>query len=207
MNARPFEELRKAIQEKLAEERKGLPPRLNIPLYEAVRVREKDLRWLLWRLTRNWADVEELLQETYIRLLQAFPDKVPNAHGLAFRTARNLAYDRWRHEKVVPLELAGEFFEKDQPSDDLALVQRIVEGQQEVERILIVARRFTERQREIFILRKIYGYTQKQIAERLKIAEHTVEHHLHLCARQLANALGNTPAPITAVEFDHDTSF
>jgi len=42
--------------------------------------------------------------------------------------------------------------------------------------------------RQVFTLRKVYGYTGREIADRLGIPEHIVEAHLVLAARQCAHA-------------------
>ena len=47
--------------------------------------------------------------------------------------------------------------------------------------------------RQVFTLRKVYGYSQKQIAERLQISENTVEQHLTKAARRCAQVLFESP--------------
>jgi DNA-directed RNA polymerase specialized sigma24 family protein len=42
--------------------------------------------------------------------------------------------------------------------------------------------------RQVFTLRKVYGYTGKEIASRLGIPEHAVEEHLIQAARRCAQA-------------------
>ena len=47
--------------------------------------------------------------------------------------------------------------------------------------------------RQTFTLRKVYGFSQKEIAARLSIAENTVEQHLMKAARRCAEALFDSP--------------
>lgn len=47
--------------------------------------------------------------------------------------------------------------------------------------------------RQIFALRKVYGYSQKEIALRLNISENTVEQHLTKAARHCAHTLFDQP--------------
>ena len=50
-----------------------------------------------------------------------------------------------------------------------------------------------DRCRQVFTLRKVYGYSQKEIALRLNISENTVEQHLTKAARRCAQALFDQP--------------
>jgi len=50
-----------------------------------------------------------------------------------------------------------------------------------------------DRCRQVFTLRKVYGYSQKEIASRMNISEHTVEQHLTKAARRCAQALFDQP--------------
>jgi RNA polymerase sigma-70 factor (ECF subfamily) len=45
----------------------------------------------------------------------------------------------------------------------------------------------------VFTLRKVYGFSQKEIAERLQISENTVEQHLTKAARRCAQVLFESP--------------
>ena len=47
--------------------------------------------------------------------------------------------------------------------------------------------------RQVFTLRKAYGFSQKEIAERMQISENTVEQHLTKAARRCAQALFESP--------------
>jgi RNA polymerase sigma-70 factor (ECF subfamily) len=50
-----------------------------------------------------------------------------------------------------------------------------------------------ERCRQVFTLRKVYGYSQKEIAARMNITENTVEQQLIKAARHCAQALYDQP--------------
>ncbi|MGH8323270.1 MAG: RNA polymerase sigma factor, partial [Steroidobacteraceae bacterium] len=50
-----------------------------------------------------------------------------------------------------------------------------------------------ERCRQVFTLRKVYGYSQKEIAARMNITENTVEQQLIKAARHCAQALFDQP--------------
>lgn len=66
---------------------------------------------MLFRYVRNPADVDELLQETYARLLVAHHvrgSEVRSVRALALTIARNVALDWLRHRDVVPMDLVSD---------------------------------------------------------------------------------------------------
>ncbi len=156
---------------------------------------ESALRACLHRYTRNSSDVEELLQETYARLLTAAASDEPEVRSIrafALTVARNVARDWLRHEQVVPIELVAdlETLEVFESTDGL---EEIVNRHQQMSLLLRAIQDLPERCRQAFTLRKVYGYSQKEIASRLDISENTVEQHLTKAARRCAQALFEQP--------------
>ena len=97
------------------------------------------LRACLFRYVRNPADVDDLLQETYARLLVANPSgggEVRSVRALALTIARNVALDWLRHRNVVPIELVSDLTNLD-VLDEKAQVDEIVNAHQELERPLL----------------------------------------------------------------------
>jgi RNA polymerase sigma factor (sigma-70 family) len=68
-------------------------------------------------------------------------------------------------------------------------VERIVSAEQEMTLLVEAVERLPERCRQVFTLRKVYGFTQKEIATRLGISENTVEQHLSKAGRHCAQHL------------------
>ncbi len=153
------------------------------------------LRACLYRYTRNNSDVEELLQETYARLLTAGSTDEPEVRSVrafALTLARNAAFDWLRHQQVAPIELIADM-ETPEASDEDAQVDEIVNGHQELALLVNAVQDLPDRCRQAFTLRKVYGYSQKEIAGRLQISEHTVEQHLTKAARRCTQALFDQP--------------
>jgi RNA polymerase sigma-70 factor (ECF subfamily) len=148
------------------------------------------LRALLWRYTRNRSDVEELLQDVYAKLLTARPRHYLNVKGYVLTTAANTAREWLSHRKCVCIELLADVDELEH-LDEHALVEEVISSQQELQLLIEAIQQLTEHRRRVFVLKKIYGYTQAQIAARMKIAEHTVEVHMHQAIRHLALILGS----------------
>jgi RNA polymerase sigma-70 factor (ECF subfamily) len=153
------------------------------------------LRACLYRYTRNHSDVEELLQEIYARLLIAGGPEEPEIRSVraySLTLARNVAFDWLRHKRVVPIELVADM-EALEVLDEGEQVEEIVNSHQELALLVQAIQGLPDRCRQVFTLRKVYGYSQKEIAARLSISENTVEQHLTKAARRCAQALFDQP--------------
>ena len=156
---------------------------------------ESVLRACLYRYTRNSSDVEELLQETYARLLTAGASDEPEVRSVrafSLTVARNVAFDWLRHKQVVPIELVADMEAMD-ILDERDQIDAIVNSHQELMMLVKVVQELPERCRQVFTLRKVYGYSQKEIAARMNISENTVEQQLIKAARHCAQALFDQP--------------
>jgi RNA polymerase sigma factor (sigma-70 family) len=163
-------------------------------LVEALQF-EGVLRACLYRYARNNSDVEELLQETYARLLTAGAAgerEVRSVRAFSLTVARNVAFDWLRHKRVVPIELVADM-EAMNILDERDQIDAIVNSHQELMILIKVVQELPERCRQVFTLRKVYGYTQKEIAARMNITENTVEQQLIKAVRYCAQALFNQP--------------
>src|SRR6185436_10919461 len=67
-------------------------------LYDATAAR---LRGYLRRVCGDAALADDILQETYLRLLRAHPGRGPETENAAyvFKIATNLLYDHWRRQR------------------------------------------------------------------------------------------------------------
>ena len=156
---------------------------------------ESVLRACLFRYTRNLADVDELLQETYARLLAPRSSDRPelqSVRAFALGIARNLALDWLRHQKVIQLDLVADI-ESLNVLDECNQVEEIVNAHQELALLSAAINELPAKCREVFVQRKVYGCSQKEISARLGISENTVEQHLVKAARKCAQALFDTP--------------
>ncbi len=151
-----------------------------------------------WLRTRFPAlgDIDDLVQETYTRVLQLRARDPLRQHAvkpLLFTTARNLALDELRRRQIVPMFALPEEGDAAVFADDAPGVGETVSRRQELALLAEAIQALPERCRRILTLRKIYGLPQKEIARQLGISEHTVEAQvgigMHRCADYL-NRLG-----------------
>lgn len=143
-------------------------------------------------LRRNWRnenEVDDLLQEVYVRVFEAAQKQIPeSAKPFVFTTAHNLLVDRVRHNKVVPIEAIGELdtlnVELDEPGPDRNVIAR-----DELRRLQLALDSLPPRAREAIILKQVEGLPRREVAARMKITERTVQWHLSEGLQALAAVL------------------
>jgi len=157
---------------------------------------ERDLRIWLRRRVRDAADVEDVVQECYCRFAQlADPSQVTNPRAYLFTMAANLVKRQWRHARIVPIEAAVDSAAA-QWESELPSPERIVAARQELGRVQAALATLSERARRIFLLRRIEGLSQKEIARVLGVTETIVENEASRSLRTLVRLLTDEPAAI-----------
>jgi RNA polymerase sigma factor (sigma-70 family) len=152
---------------------------------------EKVLRAYLHRFAPQPADLEDLLQETYSHLFRLSPERrmeIRNIQAFAITSARNVALSGLRHREVVSMD-SIEDLDAIPVDEDRAQLDEIVHSHQQLVRVAEGLASLPARCREIFTLRRVYGFSQKEIAKRLGISEGVVEQQLVKGMRRCAEVL------------------
>lgn len=154
---------------------------------EHVHPHDGQLKAYLRRAFPAVRDVEDVVQESYLRIWKArAAQPIRSARAFLFTVARGVALNILRKNRNAPFE----------PFRDLA-VTRVLDQEPNAtdttilhERINLLAdalMSLPSRCREITILHKVHGLPQKEVAERLGISERTVECQVRIgAARCLA---------------------
>jgi RNA polymerase sigma-70 factor (ECF subfamily) len=142
---------------------------------EHVRPHEAMLRAWLRSQYQSACDVDDIVQEAFVRILRAHASApIESPKAFLFATARNLALMQLRHRRVERTDALAETDVSD-ILDESADVPGGVARAQELEILTRAIQSLPARCRQIVTLRKIYGISQRDIAARLGISEHTVE--------------------------------
>lgn len=175
------------------------PPALGLPALssanlakwfaEEVQPHEASLRAYLRHSLPSLADVDDLVQECYARLLRERDrGEVRSSRAFLFAVARNAVRDLLRRRAVAQPMPITENDRLDVLSDEAGVVD-FVSRREELALLSEAIRALPERCRHVFLLRKIQGLSQKEIAARLGITENTVETLVAKGARRCADHL------------------
>lgn len=158
-------------------------------LAEHVLPYEPGLRsWLQRRLSQH-QDVDDVIQETYA-ILAAMADisHVRQPRAYVYTVAQSVVLQQLRRAQVVSIEaVAG--IEHMAVSGDEICPERTASSRQELARIGALIAGLPDKCREAFVLRRVEGYSQREIAERMQISENTVEKHVGKGIRVLMDSM------------------
>lgn len=165
-------------------------------LAEHVLPCEPGLRAWLSRRRVISLDVDDIVQEAYA-LIAELPSvaHICNPRTYLYTVARSVVLQHVRRMRIVSIEAMAEvdqlglYSEQPTPEDALSDFQELkLIGQ------LIAA--LPRKCREAFVLRKVQGLSQRDVALRMNISENTVEKHIGKALRALMNAMrGQEPQP------------
>lgn len=80
---------------------------------------KKPVFTVIYRITGNWYDSEEILQDLFLRLLRLAPEtKISNPRAYIFTMARNMSIDKLKSNKHDSEYIEGEYSEEDEDYED-----------------------------------------------------------------------------------------
>jgi RNA polymerase sigma factor (sigma-70 family) len=141
-------------------------------------------------LSRVWSrrdEIPDIRQEAYARVYEAAQKARPQApKAFLFTIARHLMVDRIRRERIVSIQAGGENDYLNVLIDEISPERRVSAGQ-ELARLARAFDRLSPNCREVIWLRRVKELSQKEVAQRMGLAEKTIEKHLRQGARLLAH--------------------
>lgn len=141
---------------------------------EEVQPHEPDLRAWLGRRFPGLSDVDDLVQDSFLKLVRARNSgRVAEARPYLFAVARNAALDRFRRDRVSGLGRAVD-------ADSVALVGESADAaalsdrDRQMTMLTEAIEALPTRCRLVLKLRKLQGLSHREIAGRLGVSENTV---------------------------------
>lgn len=138
------------------------------------------------------ADVEDLLQDLYLKAAAADPaTAVREPRAYLYRLASNLMMDRWRSSlrSAVRDTAWRDVTRTSGPTedvDDAPSAEAVVAGREQIIALMDGLTRLPDKTRTIFRLHKFDGLSYAEVAEHLNVSRSTVEKHMMDALRQLA---------------------
>jgi RNA polymerase sigma-70 factor (ECF subfamily) len=150
---------------------------------------ERTIRSWLARRTRD-LDVDDIIQEMYARLasLENVED-IRNPRQYATQTAITVALNLARHARVIPMISMGDFEELGLASLDPS-PERAINAQEELRELESLLQELPPLCRTAFLMRRVEGLSQKEVAVKLGISIKTVEKYMAKSVRLLIQMYG-----------------
>ncbi len=130
------------------------------------------------RFVNRPEDVEDIVQETFLRSYRALMKReIENPKAYLFSAAKNLAL---KHNNLSANKFASQI-------DDIGLSEVIslddpvlqsAEAREEMSFLSEAIRELPVQCRRVFVLKRVYGLSHQEIADRLGISPNTVHQHL-----------------------------
>lgn len=170
------------------------PSRTESRVFKAFQENEMIIKGFLRRFTSNRHDIEDITQETILRSLHA--EKTREIHeprAFIFGVARNIARKHLDKKSKSLINFIEDFSDKEYISTETSVDDQVDARQ----RMLVFWEAVTTlppQCQKVFVLKRVYGYSHKEIARKLKISVSTVEKHaasgLKRCSEFMEKKLG-----------------
>ena len=139
---------------------------------------ESALKRFLERFFYDTHDIEDILQEVFLQTWNIEKkQEIQLPKSYLFRVARNMALKELKKKS----KQISAFIEEVNP-DELVCNETVTENEVDLSERLILFEKalatLPPRCRNVFVLRKIFGFSQKEIARRMNISVSTVEKHI-----------------------------
>jgi RNA polymerase sigma factor (sigma-70 family) len=162
---------------------------------------ERSIRSWLIRRTRD-LDIDDIIQEMYARLASLKnSEDIQHPQQYAAQTAISIALNLARHARVVPMIPIGNFGELELVSAEPS-PEHAVNAQEELRELESSLQELPPLCRTAFLLRRVEGLSQKEVAEKLGISVKTVEKYMARSVRFLIQTYGRGGASGSQVSID-----
>lgn len=151
-------------------------------ILEAYLENEGALKRYLRRFVRSRELADDLAQETFLRAFAAESGRMIEApKAFLFKVAKNLALNELARQSSMATEVLGDFEGRAVLEDSSqAAVDDVVDSRERMRLLARAIAALPPQCAKVFILRKMRGMSQKEIAVRLNISVRTVENHVAL---------------------------
>lgn len=159
---------------------------------------ERVIRAWLVRRTRD-LDIDDIIQEMYARLASLEDvENIRNPRQYATQAAISIALNMVRHARVVPMNPLAEYVEVEFASSEPS-PERAVDAREELRELESTLKALPEACRNAFLLRRVEGLSQREVAEKLGISVKTVEKYMARSVRLLIEHYGRGGVTVAQV--------
>jgi RNA polymerase sigma factor (sigma-70 family) len=139
---------------------------------------ESSLRAWLGQRRLVGLEVDDIVQETYTRLItvESVVDII-NVRNYMFQTAYSVMISHVRRSKVVSIQTVGDVDDLGAAARDCSPEDQVAD-RDELRKLAEAIAGLPGKIRDVFVLRRVTGLSQREVANKLGLAESTVEKHM-----------------------------
>lgn len=120
-------------------------------------------------------EIDDIIQEVYFRILKlAAVDYIREPKDFVMQMAKNILVDKLRRDAIVDIAVIADL-ERLGVEDPGPSPERVAAGKIELGWIVGLIGALPERCRQVFVARKVFGYSQTETADQLSLSENVVE--------------------------------
>lgn len=147
-----------------------------------------------FRYFKRPQDIEDVVQEAFVKVIEAQQDReVLHLRSYMYQTVKNLSLNKLDKSEYKLTESVGEYTEDMTALLSISLEDQI-QSQQQFELFCQAVRQLPKKCQRSYILRRVYGLSYKEIAEKMEISIKTVEAHLAKAALRCSLIMENMEA-------------
>ncbi|MEE9272085.1 MAG: RNA polymerase sigma factor [Robiginitomaculum sp.] len=155
----------------------NLAPNSKMRIFKVFQENETIIKGFLRRYTSNQHDIEDITQETILRALHAEKiKKIREPRAFIFGVAKNIARKHLEKKSRSLINFIEDFSEKEYISNETPVDDQ-VDARQRMMVFWEAVTTLPPQCQKVFVLKRVYGYSHKEIAKKLKISVSTVEKH------------------------------
>jgi RNA polymerase sigma-70 factor (ECF subfamily) len=160
----------------------------------AFQENESIIKRFLRRFTSSAQDVDDICQETILRALEAVKSReIREPRAFLFGVTRNIVRRKLDRESRSVIDFIADFTPQEYLSDEPS-VEECIDGRERMLVFMEAVATLPGQCQRVFVLKKVYGYSHKEIAGELGISISTVEKHVAAGLRRSGDYMQRTTA-------------
>ena len=145
---------------------------------QAFLTNQDSIKRFISRFLFRQQDIDDVAQEAFLKAYNAELEKdIEHPKAYLFQIARNVALEGLRRKSSQIADHIVDFDEKSITGSESS-VEAAMETEEYLGAFCEAAAQLTPKCRRVFLMRKVYGFSYKEITERLGISLSTAEKHM-----------------------------
>lgn len=165
---------------------------------------ESKLRQFLMRYFVRNQDIDDAVQETFLRVYESSrKQEIRTPKAFIFKVAENLALSEISRKANQITHYMGDMEELEVIDNKPSMIEHLL-NQEKLLNISKAIESLPPQCQKVVVMRKVFGFTHKEIASRLSISVKTVENHLtrglQRCQEVYSAGLSDKPAGVDYIK-------